>query len=270
MSHTPLPISVHVLTWNSAQTLERCLQSVKNCAEILVIDGGSTDETIAIAESFGARVVPQRFPGMQGKPLSDFGAARNIGLQSASQPWILALDSDEVMSDDALQEIKKAITQETCPGAFLVPRHYVLPDGRRVDRASTYPNERIYFFRKDAVEQWIKPVHERVSLKPGTVLGHLDHGSLAPLSPLSVFTSKLSQYLRIEVEASRGKGWKEWLTQRVLRTLRSRTIASVRLGRIWILQRDGVRLPWKYEMVRFWYAWKLVVMTCPLSDRIRA
>lgn len=260
---TRLPISVHVLTWNSARTLTLTLESVRDCAEILVIDGGSQDETVQIAEAAGARVIPQRFPGEQGEPLMNFSAARNAGLEQATQPWILALDSDEVMAPEAMKEIRSAIAKNE-HGAYLVPRHYVTEDGTVVTLASTYPNERLYFFRKDAVERWEKPVHERIVLKPGVSIGQLSHGSLAPLAPLGVFRSKLTQYLKIEVEESRGKGWKHWLN-RVLHTLRGRAVAFVRLLGIWLWPRAGKRLPFAYEWTRFWYAWKLIVMTCPLA-----
>ena len=260
-----LPVSVHILTWNSAQTLERAIMSVQDCAEILVIDGGSQDDTVAIAERMGARVVPQRFPGVQGKPLMDFAAARNVGLEQATQPWILALDSDEIMSSEGMSLIRSIISASAC-GAFRVPRRYLLEDGTVIDRASTYPNERFYFFRKDAADRWEKPVHERIRLKEGVTVGRLAHGSLAPLPPLSVFYSKLNQYLRIEVEESRGKGWMHWL-RRVAHTLRSRIIALIRLIGIWLIPGGaGKRLPMEYEVARFWYGWKLIVMTCPLGQ----
>jgi glycosyltransferase involved in cell wall biosynthesis len=258
-----LPVSVHILTWNSGQTLERTLKSVKQCAEIIIIDGGSQDETVAIAEKFGARVVPQRFPGAQGQPLGNFAAARNVGLEHATQPWVLALDSDEQMSGDAMAEIAKITKADGTIGAYYVPRKYLLENGKVVDLASTYPNERIYFFRRDAVSEWQKPVHERVVPKPGTIVGHLKSGSLAPLAPLGVFRSKLSQYLRIEVKESADKGLSHWL-HRVWRTLRGRLVATLRLMRIWLIPHPmDTRLPFSYELARFWYAWKLIVMTFP-------
>ncbi len=262
---SPLPISVQILTWNSEKTLERALLSVKQCAEILVIDGGSSDQTIAIAEKFNARVVPQRFPGAQGQPLMNFGAARSIGLEHATQPWILCLDSDEVMSPQAMEEISRIVLKSSEPAAYWVPRLYVQEDGSVIERASTYPNERIYFFRKDAIDGWEKPVHERVRLKPGITPGHLKMGTFAPLAPLGVFRSKLTQYLRIEVEESRNKGWIHWF-KRVLHTLRSRLIALLRLTKIWLLPGKGKRLPMRYEWTRFWYAWKLIILTCPLYE----
>lgn len=261
-----LPVSVHVLTWNSAQSLERALASVVRCAEILVIDGGSTDATMEIAEKFDARVLPQRFPGAQGQPLNDFAAARNVGLRNATQPWILALDSDEEMSPAAMEEILAIVKKDDRPAAYRVPRQYVLEDGSVVAFASTYPNERVYFFHKDAVDAWEKPVHERVRLKRDVPVLRLEHGSLAPLPPIGVFHSKLSQYARIEGENAPGKGWGHWL-KRVVHTSRSRAIATVRLLWIWLIPRKGKRLPLQYETARYWYAWRLLVETCPLKKK---
>ncbi|MBI2636109.1 glycosyltransferase [Candidatus Peregrinibacteria bacterium] len=270
-----LPVSVHILAWNSGLTIERAISSVHECEEILVIDGGSQDATVATAERLGARVIPQRFPGAQGKPLMDFAAARNAGMERATQPWILALDSDEMMSPEGMAQIRTIIAKpdpsvaalvEAEPAAYLVPRRYLMTDGTVVARASTYPNERLYFFRKDSAERWEKPVHERIRLKPDTIVGRLDHGSLAPLPPLSVFYSKLNQYLRIEVEEANGKGWGAWL-RRVIHALRGRAVASLRLLRIWLIPGSGRRLPLQYEMARFWYSWKLMMMTCPLAER---
>lgn len=261
-----LPVSVHVLAWNSAQTLEPALQSVRDCAEIMVIDGGSTDETIAIAERFGARVIPQRMPGGQGKPLRDFSAARNVGLMHATQPWILCLDSDEEMQPQAMEEISAIVRGGGPAVAYRVPRRYRLPTGAIVDRASTYPNERVYFFHRGAVEQWEKPVHERVIVKSDTEVLRLQHGSVAPLPPLPVFYGKLGQYLAIETAQSEGKGYLHWLTRRVLHTLKGRLVAALRLLWIWLLPHGGTRLPLSYEFARYWYAWRLMVDTFPMNS----
>jgi len=262
-----LPISAHILTWNSAATLESALKSVEDCREILVIDGGSTDDTLAIAKRYGAKIIQQRPPSDQQKPLSDFAEARNIALQAATEPWILTLDSDEQLSWGLQEDLHRIARAEREPAAYLIPRRYLLPDGTPVDFASTYPNQRLYFFHRDAVEQWIKPVHERPQLKPGTIIRTLKNGTLAPLGPPEDFYEKAARYLAIEAAQSHGKGWWHWLHSRVWHTCRSRLIAAVRLAGIWLLPHKGTRLPFAYERSRFWYAWKLIVVTCPLVNR---
>ncbi len=257
------PVSLQVLTWNSEKTLRYCLASARGCAETLVIDGGSTDGTLEIARQKGVTVIPQ--PG--GGAIKDFSAVRNIGLQAATQPWILALDSDEVLTPELRDEIY-TIAGSAEPGAYLVPRQYVLPGGIRVDYASSYPNARVYFFHKSVCEKWIKPVHERPQLKPGTTVHMLKHPTLAPIGTPKDFREKNRRYLQIEAQRDAGKGYGHWLIHRVLHTLRSRLILTVRLLWIWLIPRKGIRLPLQYEMLRFWYGWRLIVITCPVAREL--
>jgi len=260
-----LPISVHILTFNSAATVERTLQSVQECEEILVVDGGSKDKTLDIAERYDARIILQNTPDKLGKPIEDFSLVRNIALDEAAQPWILALDSDEYLSPELQNELREAVRGE--PAAYYVPRKYVLKGGKVVDFATTYPNERLYFFHRDAVEEWTKPVHERPQLKKGTVTKHCKGASLAPIGSLQEYREKNMRYLKIEMQKTAGKGWGYWLKHRVYHTLRSRMIALLKLLWIWLIPRKGVRMPLRQELLRFWYGWKLIVTTCPLGNK---
>ena len=257
-----LPISVHILAFNSAKTLSQALASVKDAAEILVIDGGSTDATIEIAKNAGAMVIPQREAAAQGTPLTDFSAARNIGLKHATQPWILSLDSDEYASPELMEGIKMAIASGK-PYACYVPRRYVLENGNMIDYATTYPNKRLYFFHRDLVKQWIKPVHERPDLLEGTTIKHMKGASLAPLGTIEDYIEKNTRYLAIEKKKSEHESFAHWFQHRFLRTVRSRLIALIKLIWIWGIPRPGRRLPLKHELIRFWYAWHLLIETFP-------
>jgi len=172
------------------------------------------------------------------------------------------LDSDEYLSPELQDELREAV--EGGPAAYYIPRKYVLKGDKIVDHATTYPNERLYFFHRDTVEEWIKPVHERPQLKEGVTTKHCSGASLAPLGTLEDYREKNLRYLQIEVQKSAGKGWEDWLVHRVYHTLRSRLIALVRLILIWLIPRRGTRMPLRQELLRFWYGWKLIVATCPL------
>lgn len=259
-----LPVSAHILTWNSGKTLRLCLESVRQCAEILVIDGGSTDSTVSIAKECGALIISQR-ESKQGTPTVDFAAARNRGLDHATQPWILALDSDETASPELLREMTATIAAGL-PCACFVPRRYLLLNGRIVTHATTYPNARLSFFHRNVVKTWEKPVHERPVLQPNTLVQYLRGVTLAPLGNPEDYRRKNLRYLAIEQEKDQGKGWWHWLRHRVLHTIRSRSIALGKLLWIWgFPHRNCVRLPLHHEFLRFWYGWKLIVVTCPLS-----
>jgi glycosyltransferase involved in cell wall biosynthesis len=97
------PLSVVVLTKNEAGNIRRCLQSVAWCAERVVVDDGSTDDTVMLAQSEGARVVRRRF--------DTFAQQRNWALDSADlrYPWVLMLDADEVVTEALRCEIERKL-----------------------------------------------------------------------------------------------------------------------------------------------------------------
>lgn len=96
--HKPL-ITLCMIVKNEADTLARCLRSAQGAAdEIIVVDTGSTDSTLSIARSFGARIINFPWNG-------DFAAARNAGLDLARGTWILVLDADEELDPESISEL---------------------------------------------------------------------------------------------------------------------------------------------------------------------
>ncbi len=90
--HAMNPIALVMIVRNEARCLARCLDSVRaHVDEMLVLDTGSTDDTVAIAERSGARVA--RFDW-----IDDFAAARNAALGWVDAPWRLVHDADEWMA----------------------------------------------------------------------------------------------------------------------------------------------------------------------------
>lgn len=111
---TTLPITLVVITHNEADNIARCLDSVPFAAEKLVVDSGSSDDTVAIARAHGARVVHQDWLG--------FGPQRNAAAIQCSHDWILALDADESLSPELVQELEQtlpALMASKAPAAIL-------------------------------------------------------------------------------------------------------------------------------------------------------
>ena len=90
-----LPISCVVITRDAADRLADTLESAAACAERLVVDSGSTDATVAIARDLGARVEHQPFLG--------FGPQKRRAVELATHDWILSLDADEALDDEAVR-----------------------------------------------------------------------------------------------------------------------------------------------------------------------
>ncbi|MFI4958774.1 MAG: glycosyltransferase family 2 protein [Lysobacterales bacterium] len=109
-----LPLTLAVITHNEADNIARCLDSVPFATEKLVIDSGSDDDTVAIAQAHGARVVQQDWLG--------FGPQRNFATTQCSHDWILVLDADEHLSPELAAELEQRLPElmaSDAPAAYL-------------------------------------------------------------------------------------------------------------------------------------------------------
>lgn len=113
----PLPISVIVPVRNEARNLSRCLESLRQVAEVYVIDSQSTDRTAEIARSFGAKVVQFYYHG--GWPKKRQWALNALPFVSE---WILLLDADEIVTPEVTEEIKQAIQSPHFDGYYIALR----------------------------------------------------------------------------------------------------------------------------------------------------
>lgn len=114
-----LPLSLLVITRNEAKKIARCLDSVPFAAQKLVVDSGSTDDTVAIARAHGARVLHQDWLG--------FGPQRNFAGAHCSYPWILALDADEYLTPELADELERRLPalMQSDAAAAILRRHLI-------------------------------------------------------------------------------------------------------------------------------------------------
>ena len=119
MKSSSFGLSVCMIVKNEEQNLERCLKSVKDIAtELIVVDTGSSDNTIQIAKKYGALIYHFVWN-------NDFSKARNYSLLKASQPWILVLDADETISSNDIPKLKSLIEGSRKNSYNFVTRSYV-------------------------------------------------------------------------------------------------------------------------------------------------
>ncbi|MGA2964993.1 MAG: glycosyltransferase family 2 protein [Terriglobales bacterium] len=116
-----LPVSVIVPVRNEARNLPRCLESLADVGEVYVIDSQSTDDTVAIAHSRGAKVVQFHYAG--GWPKKRQWAMDKLPL---AYNWILLLDADEVLTPELAQEIRRAIQNPDVNGYSIRLQMYFL------------------------------------------------------------------------------------------------------------------------------------------------
>ncbi len=133
--------------------IERCLASVAWADEIIVLDSGSTDRTVALCRQAGARVVETVWPG--------FGPQKNRALDQATGMWVLSLDADEYLTPEAQAEIQAVLSSEPPTDAFRMPRlsSYC---GRFMRHGGWYPDYVTRLFRRGRARFSDDLVHERL------------------------------------------------------------------------------------------------------------
>jgi len=157
-------ISAYIIAYNEAAKVADAIRSVQWADEVIVADSNSTDETAAIAEALGARVVQI--------PFSGFGKLRNDAVAACTHDWVFSLDSDERCTPEVGQEVRE-LAERGEHGAFFVPRRNFFL-GREIRHSGWYPNYRQpQLFRKDAMRYEMSPVHEGFELSPGVTTGYL-------------------------------------------------------------------------------------------------
>lgn len=141
-------ISLCMIVKNEADLLSRCLSSAQACAdEIIVVDTGSIDDTIAIAKTFGARVFESPWQ-------NDFSLARNVSLKQATGDWILWLDADDIMPAESIPLIRSLANDAfACVYGFTVRNQKPGETGSSFIQARMFPNRKDLFFERRIHEQ---------------------------------------------------------------------------------------------------------------------
>lgn len=150
-----LPLSVVVIASNEEDVISRCLGSVVDlAAEIIVVENDSTDNTCALASSFGARIYHEAWHG--------FSIQKNLAIGYATQPWILCLDADEQLDGTLKQSIQKFILADNprYAGAYFSRRTFFM--GRWIKHGDWSPDYVVRLFRADFGRWSGDPVHERL------------------------------------------------------------------------------------------------------------
>lgn len=146
-------LSVIIITKNEAHSIARCIRSIEWASEIIILDSGSTDNTLDICNSFGAKVFQsQDWPG--------FGPQKQRALDKATQTWVLSLDADEYVSEELKQVILTAIHDDQFNG-FELPRlsSYC---GRNMHHGGWWPDYVMRLFKREFGQFSTDLVHEQI------------------------------------------------------------------------------------------------------------
>lgn len=256
-------LSVVLITLNEEHNLARTLESVKPLVaegrgEIIVVDSGSTDGTVEIAKSYGAKVFVEEWKG--------FAAQKNSAIEKAAGEWVLSLDADEGLEPELTGEICEALggrnvsdPKRAC--GFWIPRknHFL---GRWIRHGGFWPDPKLRLFRrgKGAVES--RAVHETIKVEGGT--STLRHGLLHHAYPtLEIYLEHMRRYADLGAEMLKDtpRGWL-WLNRWLNPPLTFFYNYVVRLG--FLDGREGFLLHWNHRRYVGWkYAKALELSSSP-------
>lgn len=144
-------ISATIITFNEEENIRQVLKSLQGVVdEVVIVDSGSSDNTVKIAKKMGAKVSIRKF--------DDFSTQKNWAVAQTSGDWILSLDADERIPEVLGEEIKKAVEKDYA--GFLIPRrNFIL--GQEIKHSRWSPDKHIWLWKKDC-GRWEGAVHEEV------------------------------------------------------------------------------------------------------------
>ena len=158
------PISLVVVTLNAADHIGQCLSSVPFASDIVVLDSGSSDQTVEIAKALGARVFVEEWRG--------FGPQKRRASELAKTDWILNLDADESLSPEAQQELVRWQGQaQESAAAYALPR-LSFHMGRWIRHGGWYPDWQVRLYDRRQCNWSSAQLHEKIETSSVARLRH--------------------------------------------------------------------------------------------------
>lgn len=157
-------LALVVITLNEEKNIERCLSSASGLAdELIVVDSGSHDRTIELAQQMGAKVIFH--------PFRNHISQKNYAFGQATSDWILSLDADEALSDTLKNSIRRALNNPQYKGYTM--NRLTNYCGRWIKHSGWYPDRKLRLVKKGKAHWTGRNPHDRLILNEQTRTGHL-------------------------------------------------------------------------------------------------
>jgi glycosyltransferase involved in cell wall biosynthesis len=185
-----VPLTVAIIALNAASQIEACLASVGFADEVLVVDSGSTDGTLEIAERHGARIVHKGWVG--------FGRQKQYAVSIAKHDWVLCLDVDERVTEPLAASIRAALGDTRLKAWRMARRNRFL--GCWLAHGEGYPDWTLRLFDRTHAGWSNDEVHEAVltTVEVGRLKGDLLHDSA---EDIGTYLAKQNRYTSLHAEA---------------------------------------------------------------------
>ena len=244
-------LSVVVVTLNEEDRIRETLASVAWADEIVVIDAGSEDKTVALAREFTDHVLIHPWQG--------FAAQKNLGIEHATGEWILSLDADEQVEPALRAEIVAALAAPEGHDGYRIARRNIMW-GRFIRHGRLYPDWQLRLFRRGRGRFVERAVHESVHVdgRVGRLAAPLLHQSYRDISD---FLRRADRYSTLAAE--------EWA--RSGRRFRAAQLVTAPLGRflsMYVLHR-GFLDGWRGFLPAVLYAYYVFIRSAKIWEKVK-
>jgi glycosyltransferase involved in cell wall biosynthesis len=190
-----LPLSAVLIVRDEARTLPACLRALEFCAEILVVDSGSSDDTIEVARRHGGRVIETHWRG--------FGPQKQFAVEQASHDWVLCIDADERVSGILRDSIAAVLPAPTFQAYRFARCNRFM--GHYLRHGEGYPDWSLRLFDRRQARWSDDLVHEKVvtDAPVGTLAGDLYHESAESLES---YLQKQNRYSSLAADRALAAG----------------------------------------------------------------
>ncbi len=201
----PNLISVVIITFNESENIARCIQSVQKIAdEILVVDSLSSDNTVEIAQSLGAKIISQPFLG--------YIEQKNFAKNLAQYNWVLSLDADECLSENLQIQIQNLKVSIHLADAYSFNRltNYC---GKWIKHCGWYPDKKLRLFKKNSHHWGGFNPHDQIITHPKDKIIHINEDILHySFKSYAHFKLQMEKFSLISAQSYFTKGKKaSWL-----------------------------------------------------------
>ena len=244
--------SVGILTLNCGDTIERCLESLKDFREIIICDGNSTDNTLEIAKKYDVKIIKQYDsdePNL--RCVKDKANVRQKNMNAATYDWYFFMDADDILPVETIKEIRQIVNNDSEFSIYKMPTKIII-NSKIINYASWYPACQIRLFKRSTGAKFKGKVHDHIVFdKAKNKVGVMKnfYYFIWPDERVKNFWNYQRIYTKREVDVFEINSWKNFLYWGIYHRLKIIAGFLIRMPLSYARYGFRDRLPLRFELL---------------------